>query len=94
MVCADRCCLETSLATCRNIPEIMVGVRFRQEKKRILYIRVRKPADRNVVSCYPLTHHCYKKKAVPGISSSYILEKKLTHLMLEFIFSFSLTKAA
>jgi hypothetical protein len=62
MVGTDRCCLATSLATYRNIPEIMVGVRFRQEKKRILYIRVREPADCNAVSCSSLTHHCYKKK--------------------------------
>jgi hypothetical protein len=59
----------------------MVGVRFRQEKKRILYIRVTKPADRIVVSCSPLAHHRYKKKAVSVIYSSYSLEKILTPLM-------------
>jgi len=62
MVGTDRCCSATSLATCHNIPEITVGVIFRQEKKRILYIKVRKPAGRNVVSCSSLTHHCYKKR--------------------------------
>jgi hypothetical protein len=92
MVGTDRCCLATSLATYRNIPEIMAGVRFSQEKKRILYIRVREPADCNVVSCSSLTHHCYKKEVVPVISSSYSLEKKLTHLMLEFMFSFILIR--
>jgi len=62
MVGTDSCCLATSLATCRNVPENMVGVRFRQEKKSILYIKVRKRVGRNVVYCSSLTDHCYKKR--------------------------------